>query len=126
MTATNRPLLWCIETTVQVDNPGRENEKSVSLGAGEPYETASYLVGDLYRDCVRAHGRCMGYIMADIPNSNKSKRIGWTFRRRPKPSELVRSGIKPKDASFVLDTWVEVFTEPPKRVWVPGIHAQIG
>ena len=116
--------LWCIETTIMVESPGAENEKSSSLGAGEPYQTPHTKPGDLFRDCVKAHGRCMGFMMVDDLSGKSPYRIGWTFRRRPTKEEISQN--VGSIFRFVIETWVEVFSDPPRRIWTPGKHAKIG
>lgn len=120
--------LWCVETSVHIEQAGQENEKGAILGIGEPYQTAYAKVGDLYRACLKQHGRCLGYMMVDVDNI--SHRVGWTFRRRPTVEEMYghsygreKQRVPPHT---LLETWVEVFRSPPKQVWVPGVHAKVG
>lgn len=107
-------MLWCSEAQVLVENPGQDNERRSGLGEGEPYQTGYDKLGDLYRSAQKEHGRCVSYVMQDvIKGTPRSIRVGWVFRKRTKTHSSI-------------ETWVTVWTEPPKRVWQPGTYAKVG
>lgn len=116
-------MLWCSESQVLVENPGEDNERRSGLGEGEPYQTGYDKLGDLYRDAQKQHGRCVSYVMVDVVKGTpRSIRVGWVFRKRqqdPRPDNRFNHPT-------YIETWVTVWTDPPKRVWTPGTYAKVG
>lgn len=112
-------LLYCQEERIMVEKPGQDDEKSIGLGEGEPYQTMYDKLGELYRAAQKEHGRCIGYVMVD--EGGKSHPVGWVFRRR-----LTSSEANGDRTPTLVETVVTVYTQPPNRVWVPGIYAKVG
>jgi hypothetical protein len=98
--------LYCDESYVHVENMGKENEKRTSLGGGEPYETYTDSLGELYRACRKQHGRCVSRVY--LEKGEKVKPIGWVFLKK-------NPGEPEGDGSGVIETWVTVYTKPPVR-----------
>jgi hypothetical protein len=76
-------------------------------GAGESdvYDTAFDEIGELYRQCVKMHGRCVGKVYID--RDDKVKAVGWVFQKRTQYEDS-------RD-TFLLETWVTVHREPPTK-----------
>jgi len=111
----NDQLLYCSESHVLVDNPGKDNEQRIGLGEGEAYQTAHSKTGNLYRACQRQYGRCVGHVFVD---ANKTPRkVGWVFLQK-----------NPDQKGTLLETWVSVYLSPPvrKTVVVEGTYADLG
>lgn len=113
-------ILYCSETQVLVEKLGQDDERRAGLGEGEPYQTGYEKVGDLYRAAQKEHGRCVSYVMVDvIKGTPRSIRVGWVFRKRAKTNT-------PLPRPAYIETWVTVWTDPPKRVWTFGEYAKVG
>lgn len=94
----NTMNLYCSESYVHV-----VGEKRFNLGTfGEPYETSFDNTGDLYRACVKEHGRCIS--KQYIENSTgRDYQIGWVFLKRNPEGE------------GCIEAWVTCMKTPPKR-----------
>lgn len=96
--------LYCQEDYVHVEHMGTDKEKRISLGYAEPYQTFAYTLGQLYRACLKEHGRPVSkvYVGDGVP-------VGWVFLK------------KNPEGAGLIETWVTVFKHPGiKRTVVEG------
>jgi hypothetical protein len=103
--------LYCSETTVCIENYGKDNEKRFGSGGDTaPYLTRYSSTGDLFRACLKQCGRCISKMYV---GEDKPKQVGWVFFRKSRNKN-----------EYDLETWVEVFLSPPEKrvVWTPGLH----
>lgn len=112
-----KPKLWVAIDCVAIENLNKEDEKRMGLGSQDPNETKFDNAGDLYRACQKEFGRCTGFVYVGDPYKHEGKKIGWIFIKRA-----------PNDEPGVQETWVSVFSTPPKlrSEWVGGEYAEIG
>lgn len=108
--------LWVAIDYVYIENLDEEDEKRMGLGGEPPHESAFDNTGDLYRACMKEYGRCTSYVYVD-GKDGKPKKIGWVFVKKA-----------PNGEKGVQQTWVSVFSTPPRRVneWQGGEYAKIG
>jgi len=68
-------------------------------------------VGELYRACLREHGRCISKVYV---GEDKPQQVGWVFLKKNPP--------EPEgDGEGLIQTWVSVFKNPGvKHVVIEG------
>jgi len=71
----------------------------------EIYQTRYQTTSELYRACVKMHGRCTGKVYI-----GEGTQVGWIFLKKNTESER---GSKPKGC---FETWVTVYAKPPVKV----------
>lgn len=100
--------LWVDEDYIEITDDG----KRLGLGNVEVYETYFTDPGELYRSCVRQHGRCTGKVYV---GESDPKHIGWTFvKRMPYEDD--------KSKTYLQEVWVSVHDGPPKRTIEYNYH----
>jgi hypothetical protein len=107
-------LLYCEENYVYIQDQGTDKEKRYHSGDAEPYQTRYSTTGQLYRACVREHGRCTGKMYQDLKDG-KTIQVGWVFLKKaaPERGEPNPTGLQ--------ETWVTVYRTPPEKMitWTP-------
>lgn len=98
--------LYCEENIVYVENHNTEQERRFHGEGDEPYLTRYSTIVQLYRACVKEHGRCVSKEYVDI--EGKSVQVGWVFFKRATSKD-----------QYDVETWVTVYTQPPTKrvVW---------
>jgi len=87
-------------------NPETGEQERWGLGESEVYESFTGDKGELYRDLVKEHGRCVSKVYIDLKDE-PYKHIGWVFQKRKKYDD--------SDKTFVAETWVDVHTAEPTK-----------
>ena len=82
--------------------------RQVIYGSSGVYESCHSKPGDLYRDLVKEHGRCIGKVHIDTTSGTKT--IGWVFAKRMKYDDSKKT--------YRRETWVTLYKDKPKRVLV--------
>ena len=78
-----------------------------SIGDTGVYESDFDSVGEAYRECRRAYGRCTGHVYIDVPDG-KALPIGWVFVKRTKYEDV--------DDYYLQETWITLHEAPIERV----------
>jgi hypothetical protein len=80
-----------------------DGEKRFSGGGIDaPYLTRYTTTGELYRACVRQHGRCVSKEYIDI--AGKAVQVGWVFYRKAVSKDR-----------YDMEVWITVFKTPPTK-----------
>lgn len=91
--------LYANEDTVFIDGKHNdEDAKRYRTPEGGVYETYCATTGDLYRACVKTHGRCIGKMYV-----GEGVQAGWIFLKRN------------PEGKGCIETWVEVYVSPPVK-----------
>lgn len=101
--------LWVQETFVNAT-------EGHQFGESDVYETWTGETGELYRDCVREYGRCIGRIGVDTAEGTTYP-VGWVF--------LKRMQYEDSDQTYLREVWVTVHRNQP-RVTVRHDYMAVG
>ena len=101
-------MLYAQENWIQVRNPGTEREQRLGAGGSDVQETPFDKPGDLFRFCVREHGRCISKVYRDAPDGG-GYAIGWVFLRRRKFDDC--------NETYLCETWVTVHAGPQRMAY---------
>lgn len=88
---------------IKIDRINRTD--NYRINPGETCETRYETIGELYRGCMKEHGRCIGSIFIDKMNG-KVKRVGWVFLKREEYLDCAET--------FLCETWISVYAEEPR------------
>lgn len=91
--------LWVQETYI-------DKNRNAEYGDTGVYETAYESLGELYRSCQEAWGRCTGRVYVDTPGG-PAKPVGWVFVRRTEYEDTKKT--------YLQETWVTVHSGPPTK-----------
>lgn len=95
------PNLWVQESWIDAT-------QECHLGRGEPYESMFETPGELFRQCLAEHGRCVSKVYRDGPNGRPCYRaIGWVFQKRMEYTDCKET--------YLLETWVTLHERAPER-----------
>jgi hypothetical protein len=83
------------------------------IGESGVYETFADTTGELYRACVREHGRCTGKVY--IGSDDNVRHVGWVFVKRAQYDD--------DPSTFLRETWVTVHDAEPTRTTEHHYHA---
>jgi hypothetical protein len=61
--------------------------------------------GEIYRECLKEHGRCTSKVYIDTKDGPKA--IGWVFQKREKYEDV--------NETFLKETWVTLLSEYDPR-----------
>lgn len=104
--------LWIRESWVEVIPDkicdGTTDDTRIGRGDSDIYETFTDDIGKLYKHLTKEHGRCISKVYNDAVVDGKQTMVqrGWVFLKRRKYSDC--------DKTYLCETWVAVFTAPPK------------
>lgn len=76
-----------------------------SFGESDVYETYFDTTGDLYRNCVREFGRCVGKVYVDPVDGGPPLQRGWVFQGRRRYEDT--------NEPYLREVWVMVHDAPP-------------
>lgn len=73
-------------------------------------------LGELYRSLAKVYGRCTSHVFIDGPDG-KPQKVGWVFVKREPYDDVPET--------FLCETWVTVWKDPPKPIMTPGVVANL-
>ena len=92
-------------------------------GEEYPVDCGDDSVGEIYRRCAREYGRCIGKVYVDS-QGGEAIHCGWVFQKRQEYSDNRPS--TPRDQrTYLHETWITLYSEPPRKVWHHGQVARI-